>query len=410
MTRPHADVLHELVAALEEDDTLVADTSAAIREALPGYESVPVPALDASVRRNRVLSIRTLLAGRAPEAAEISEASDLALERMGQGVPIGSVLAGFRLCMRVILQRLLELAPRHGLAAEEVLTFSTLLWSLGDEFSTRAVVTHQERSVAQAVADSSRRARWIEGAVVTGLPRTELLAGAAAYGVPTDRPVRAVLIAAHDRAAGAASRVHAWAERNGLALLSAPHGDTDVGLLSGAPAAEGAEPGGSAGAPDRALAEQLRAGGSEAVTGTIVALGPAVELPGLPASFAAAGRVLEAARAVGREGVVDLESLSWRMGIAANPEITALLHDRHLAPLRAEGQFGEHLLEAVRAYLAHGLSIPRAAASIPVHANTLRYRLKRFHELTGTDLSIPEDLVEVSWALAAEAGRDHQRS
>ena len=53
-------------------------------------------------------------------------------------------------------------------------------------------------------------------------------------------------------------------------------------------------------------------------------------------------------------------------------------------------------------YLTHGLSIPRAAASLPVHVNTLRHRLKRFQELTGADLHDPEDLIEVSWALAAE--------
>lgn len=138
--------------------------------------------------------------------------------------------------------------------------------------------------------------------------------------------------------------------------------------------------------------------------GLTLALGPTGTLEALPESFAAATRVLETALRVGHRGVADLETLSWRMGITASPETTQLLRRRHLEPLAAEGEFGQDLLETVRAYLAHGLSIPRAAASIPVHVNTLRYRLKRFQELTGTDLHQPEHLIEASWALAAEPG------
>ena len=192
--------LGALMAALEADTTLVAETARSIRATLPGYEGVPEAALEASVRRNLALSVHTILDGRAPDPAQIDEAETLALERMDQGVSIGSVLAGFRICMTVILRRLHELAPELGLPAEQVLSCSTLLWSLGDAFSTRAVVAHQERSIAQAVADSARRARWIVDAVVTGLPRTDLLSGAAAHGVPADAPVRALHVAGPDRA------------------------------------------------------------------------------------------------------------------------------------------------------------------------------------------------------------------
>lgn len=219
-------------------------------------------------------------------------------------MPLGSVLAGFRLCMTMILQRLQQLAPAHGLSTEEVLAGSTLLWSLGDAFSTRAVIAHQERSLAEAVADSGLRARWILDAVMTGLPRTELRSGAAAYGVE-DREARALAAPRHDHRGDVGRRIQDWGERARVTALTTPHGPTEVGLV---------------------------------------------------------------------------------------------------APLEAEGEFGQFLLETVRAYLAHGLSIPRAAASIPVHVNTLRYRLKRFQELTGADLHDPEHLIEVSWALAGDPG------
>lgn len=374
---PGESTLGALLAELEADEHLRPATSAAIRSSLPGYDGVSAPSLEASIDRNLALSLRTLRAGRAPAPEEIEEAEALALERMEQGVPIGSVLAGFRICMREILRTLHELAPAHGLSPETVLSFSTLLWSLGDAFSTRAVQVHQERSVARAVADSARRARWIVDAVVSGLPRTELLAGATAYGIPADVPVRALLVARHAPASGVTSAVQRWVERAGAQALIAPHGDADVGLVIGDPDPE------------------------EPLVGVTAALGPAVALEELPESFATAGRVLETAQRLDRDGVSRLEDLSWRMGITASPETTALLRRRHLDPLEAEGSFSEFLLEAVRAYLAHGLSIPRAAESIPVHVNTLRYRLRRFQELTATDLHDPEDLIEVTWALAA---------
>lgn len=380
MTTPSTahEILRRMLDALEADTTLVPETSQAIREALPGYGEVLGGSLEASIRRNLALSIRTIREGRAPEAERIVEAEELALERMEQGVPLGSVLAGFRLCMTVILGRLQRLAPVHGLRAEEVLGVATLLWALGDAFSTRAVVAHQERSIARAVADADRRSRWIVDAVMTGLPRTELLGGAAAYGVGDDQPVRALTVSRHDPSVDIGRRIQDWAARAGVTALTTPHGTADVGLVIGDPD-PGAQP-----------------------EGLTLALGPAGTLEHLPESFAGASRVRATAAQVGHRGVADLETLSWRMGITASPETTELLRCRHLAPLQGEGEFGRFLLETVRAYLEHRMSIPRAAASIPVHVNTLRYRLKRFQELTGADLHEPQDLIEVSWALATE--------
>ncbi|MFB9074135.1 helix-turn-helix domain-containing protein [Citricoccus parietis] len=90
------------------------------------------------------------------------------------------------------------------------------------------------------------------------------------------------------------------------------------------------------------------------------------------------------------------------MGVFASPEATDLLDGLYLQPLRAEGAFGELIIEALRAYLGHRMNIPAAAGSIPIHANTLRYRLKRYRELTGADLGDLNTLIGVSWALAAD--------
>jgi putative transposase len=372
-----------LVDSLGSDDAILEETVQVLRDSVPGYDDVPTESLLASARRNRALSIRTLLDGRAPDPDQIDEPRTLMEERMGQGVSIVSVLAGFRLCMSVILRHLLDLAPRHGVAADAALTFSTLLWSLGDAFTTQAVVVYRDRSIAQAVADSSRRTQWIRDAVVGVLDRTRLHSGAATFDIPLDGTVRAVRA---DSGPGdpedPAGRLQDWAERAGARALAAPRGEGAVGILIG------------------------DAGPASPAAGVTIAVGPPVALADLKDSFDGATRVLEAARRVGWDGVVDVGRLSWRMGILTSPEATELLHARHVEPVLAEGAFGELVLEALGAYLDHGMSIPLAAASIPVHVNTLRYRLKRFQELTGEDVHELQTLIEASWALAAHCGAE----
>lgn len=379
--RPAEAAWDRLLATLEADGSILEQTIHTIRTTVPGYQDVPTAALEASVRRNIALSIRTIRAGFEPCHDDVAEADALASERHAQGVPVGSVLAGFRACMSVILHRLLDHAPDHDIPADQVLASSTLLWELGDVFSTRAVLVYQDRDISRALADSTRRAAWIGDAVATQMEPTELARGAALYDVPTAAPLCALAAESQPEAdLERQRRLQEWAERAGLRVLTAVRAGMLVGIVIGEP-------------PLSAEPERLTIG-----------LGPAVGLEELPRSFESASTALRAAAAVGQAGVVDLERLSWRAGVHASPEVTALLQERHLQPLVEAGAFGEHVLEAVEAYLHHRMNIPRAAHSIPVHVNTLRYRLQRFQEFTGADLGDLDTLVELSWVLAARRG------
>ena len=40
-----------------------------------------------------------------------------------------------------------------------------------------------------------------------------------------------------------------------------------------------------------------------------------------------------------------------------------------------------------------------AAQRLFIHANTVRYRLRRYEELTGTDLSVTDEAFRVWWAI-----------
>ncbi|MFE9632395.1 helix-turn-helix domain-containing protein [Streptomyces sp. NPDC006463] len=82
-----------------------------------------------------------------------------------------------------------------------------------------------------------------------------------------------------------------------------------------------------------------------------------------------------------RPGVHRYASL-WLFALAADSAATTqpLLQDA-LAAARAH----PHLADAVRAFADHGFSVAAAARALHLHANTLTYRLERWHELTGLD-------------------------
>jgi DNA-binding PucR family transcriptional regulator len=53
----------------------------------------------------------------------------------------------------------------------------------------------------------------------------------------------------------------------------------------------------------------------------------------------------------------------------------------------------------VRHYLSLGMRADLAAERLFVHHNTVRYRLRRYEELTGTNLRDPDRALQAWWAL-----------
>jgi putative transposase len=131
----------------------------------------------------------------------------------------------------------------------------------------------------------------------------------------------------------------------------------------------------------------------------VVGIGPFVRLDRITGSFRTASRVCDVAGRLGRRGVHGIEDLTWRLAAAEDAEVSRFLAERYLDPLRAEGEFGAVLEETLRTYLENGLSVTRSAAALVTHTNTLRYRLRRFTELTGRSLESPDVLVELMWVL-----------
>ncbi|MBX6767481.1 MAG: helix-turn-helix domain-containing protein, partial [Actinomadura rubrobrunea] len=94
-------------------------------------------------------------------------------------------------------------------------------------------------------------------------------------------------------------------------------------------------------------------------------------------------RALRAGRAAGLTGLRALTDLALLTATEAEPQLGRLLADRLLGPLDPGDPFHRELARTALAYLDHGARIEPAAEALHVHGNTVKYRLRRLHELTG---------------------------
>jgi DNA-binding PucR family transcriptional regulator len=131
--------------------------------------------------------------------------------------------------------------------------------------------------------------------------------------------------------------------------------------------------------------------------------GPVVVGPAVP-DLLGAGRSARAALAGQRvvaawpaaPRLVHASDLLPERALDGDADARAHLLEKVYRPLRASS--GD-LLETTSAYLGHGGSLEATARSLYVHANTVRYRLRRVAELTGYAAATPRDAFALQIAL-----------
>ncbi|MBT2213240.1 helix-turn-helix domain-containing protein [Actinomadura sp. NEAU-AAG7] len=100
-------------------------------------------------------------------------------------------------------------------------------------------------------------------------------------------------------------------------------------------------------------------------------------------------RALRAGTAAGLHGMRHLADLALPTATAAEPALGGLLADALLGGLDPRDPFHRELAATALAYLDHGGRIAPTAAALHVHANTVKYRVRRVQELTGRPLLDP---------------------
>jgi hypothetical protein len=125
--------------------------------------------------------------------------------------------------------------------------------------------------------------------------------------------------------------------------------------------------------------------------------------------LAAAAEALRALVAIadrsGRRGQVRADDYLPELLLADSPEASDRIVRRVFGPLEQAGAMD--LADTLRRLAIHGFDITTAASALPVHRNTLLYRVSRIEKLTGLSLRDQRDrtlvLLAVTWeAVAAD--------
>ncbi|WP_354700643.1 hypothetical protein DSM112329_00928 [Paraconexibacter sp. AEG42_29] len=354
---------------LADTDAIAADTLGAIREALPVYRDVAPEELLASLR----VSFDLILRSARDRGLQLDDTALEALaaggrHRAAAGVRADEMLLAWRIGFQIVLDHARAIGARDGIPPEQMLEFLQALIAWSDRGMVVVTAAHHDAALDSARADQETRSDFVRGALLGTLPPAELTARAAAIDLdPTHEyvAVRAAVPAGLSvtevrRVAGFGETV--GSTRGQTALI----GDDVAGFLP-----------------------ELH---SRAAT-IVIGAGPPRTLDKLAESFDAATRALATARAFGLTGVQRFEDLGLLPAIAADHAVGTPLRVKYVDPLNAE------TAQSVRVWLAAGLHVDRAAEQLFVHPNTLRYRLARFEELTGTSLKDPVTQFEAWWAL-----------
>ena len=359
-----AQVVGQLVAAIEAElDRLVDEIGDRIRREIPDFRRLPASTLARAVRGNVSRALAALHDLRPPTSDELERAAAVGRERAEQGLTVDAVLHAYRISISAVWSRFGDLARERGSNVTSVLAFSETLWLWGDAVMEVVGQAHREVELQLAREEQQRRDAFVLAVLLGTIDAAELSRESAGYGLDPEReyvPFRARSL----DGGGPPRRV--------TAVLTTALDRDLVGV--------GTEP-------------------AAPLPGIVAGVGPRARLAALPGAFAQASRALQTAIAFGREGTFSLADLSIRPAILSDQALGSAFTDRHLGPLAALGRLGIELEETLRTWFEQDMRIEETAKALHVHPNTLRHRLNRFEETTGSSLRRPADLIELWWAL-----------
>lgn len=380
--------IEQLIGSLDDRLDEVTDrVVACFRAEIPAYAPIPDPDLRPGVRSNIERALQALGRGWEPTGDEVVAARALGEHRAQQGLPLDALLQAHRIGVRESLALIRSEARDSSVGAEAVLELATRAWAWADAVMLAAATGHRDRELDLVGQEQQQRAHLLRGLLHGGLEEAGLEVGAAAYGIA--RHDRYVPICAAGSPATLRRLERCLDEAGQGAGATVLVGNLDGGLAGvvGQPAGEGTH--------RAVIDEAARSAGGD----TMVAVGSVAPVDELGPVYLLTRQALEAARALGCSGVVELASLAVPAGILAQQEIGELLDRRYLAPLDAEGAFGAELIASLETWYEHGMRAEATAAALFVHPNTLRHRLRRVEELTGSSLQRTTDRFELWWAL-----------
>lgn len=284
----------------------------------------------------------------------------------------------------------------------EVVEQTVMQMPRGDRAVLSGAIVYFSREVAFAAAElyasaAETRGAWdarleslVVDAVVRGEADENLVSRASTLGWHAPEAVVVAVGMAPLGPDSAVEQLRKVATRAGLDALVATQGERLVVVLGGAALNDSDGP--------VAVVAQLEAFFADAP----IVVGPVVEHlvdAGLSARAAFSGIRSASAWPEAPRPVSAIDLLPERALAGDGHARRALAHDIY----RPLDQAGGELLPTLIAFLDHGGSIEASARALFVHANTVRYRLRRIQEVSGYNPSAPRDAYVLR--LAVTVGR-----
>ncbi|QIS09252.1 PucR family transcriptional regulator [Nocardia arthritidis] len=331
--------------------TMVAAMVRASREASPPIAALP----EEEIRRHaRILLHGIVTSDSTPGEEVLAAAERLGAQRAQQGVSIEALLDGVQASLSCVKRMLIEQGDTLSVPPRALLDAVVHLDQIATEVVHRVVHTHRETELNLARTRTERETQTLRQ-LLHGEQTAScapLSASAAYHCVVSDisDPTLAARLATALTAGGPG--LSGLVDGRLVALVARlPRFDDDCPLLVTTPAARPTQ------------------------------VAPLYDL---------ARRALRAGRTAGLAGLRRLTDLALLIATHTQPELGKILAAQLLTDLDPTDPFHRDLARTALAYLDHRGRIEPTATTLHIHTNTVKYRLRRFSELTGHSLTDPD--------------------
>ena len=373
----------ELAGRVEE---LSRHIVATIRSDIDFYKNTRVVTDDELITTSRD-TIRFVFDGlEAGRPFDTSPAATTGSKRAADNVPLPAVMDAYRVASHYIWDAMSDLASwQPGRISREALIQATArLWQAQDLYTDAMTSAYRQQAVQQVLEDEAERAALaealLEGRIFDDRTIWEI---AELLRLPSRGPY--VVIAAESPVVGK------QAVRGIAGMLSSVDVSSAWRLLPDLQI--GIAHIGSKTAHD-ALLELLGR-----VAATRVGVSPPFDNLAETAQALRYARIALTARDAAGGNVTVFDDSVLGVAAVSAPEVTSKLADIVLGcfdDLSAEDK--DVLFTTFRAWVDHDGSLPKTAAALYCHPNTVRYRLRRVEERSGRSLTVPRDLAELCLA------------
>jgi hypothetical protein len=290
-----------------------------------------------------------------------------------QGIPLPDMFVAWRIAVRTVTDDMIATGRAAGVADGDLLDLTTEVLNATDTAIHAMALGHHNAEHELTRQDQHRRTDLVRGILFGTVGPAEIRVRAGQYGLDLTRTYRAI--------------------RARLApTLTVPTLERAIGITTGIKA-----PCGMVALIDGDLAGFLVEPPPDNLD-TAIGYGPAAHLNRMESSFQQATRAMTTAAAFHLAGAYDLAALGLLPAVLADSEIGDELIARYIVPLGI-GDSADAIRNTVERYLTTDMRADLTAQAMHLHTNTVRYRLRRYEELTGANLHNPNHLLETWWAI-----------